>query len=468
MAIANADIYIYSNDGSESIWYVCGGYDDEFENIATFTVTETGLMNAFGSYTYEGDKKFIGFSTVPDAVEPEYAIGDTFTVKYRDSLLLYIVEEEIEEETTGSITFDLSTLNLSPGTHTITVKARASGYADSAESNAVDYVVEQQSGGGSGEVLTLFTPSISLYSVTGVLTIIDDQNGDFVQGYNLYIDDEFITVLTSKEVTLTDYIEHTETLEIKVQAVGANFNPSEYSNVITWEYVNATGTPGLAYSISSDGTYATCTGIGDAVETDIEIASVYGGVAVTQIASEAFKSQTKLNSVIIPPTVERINSSAFISCSSIKSLVISDGVKYIYSEAFMWCSSLTSIVIPDSVTSVGDRVFVNCSGLTNVVISKSVKSIPKQVFANCTNLTTITIPSNVSNLGQWAFSGCSNLKRVDISTHTSIPTLGTAVFQTTHTDLQIKVPASLIDEWKSATNWSNYASKIVTEFTNEV
>lgn len=40
-----------------------------------------------------------------------------------------------------SKTFDLSTLNLSAGTHTITVKARASGYADSPASDVVSYVV---------------------------------------------------------------------------------------------------------------------------------------------------------------------------------------------------------------------------------------------------------------------------------------------------------------------------------------
>ena len=43
-----------------------------------------------------------------------------------------------------SKTFDLSTLNLSAGTHEITVKARASGYADSSASNAVSYVVEEE------------------------------------------------------------------------------------------------------------------------------------------------------------------------------------------------------------------------------------------------------------------------------------------------------------------------------------
>lgn len=39
-----------------------------------------------------------------------------------------------------STTFDLSTLGLPEGTHSITVKARASGYEDSDESNAVSYV----------------------------------------------------------------------------------------------------------------------------------------------------------------------------------------------------------------------------------------------------------------------------------------------------------------------------------------
>lgn len=44
----------------------------------------------------------------------------------------------------SGVPFDLSTLNLPAGTHRITVKARADGYADSAESEAVEYVVESE------------------------------------------------------------------------------------------------------------------------------------------------------------------------------------------------------------------------------------------------------------------------------------------------------------------------------------
>ena len=49
--------------------------------------------------------------------------------------------EVVEDATLENINFDLSTLNLSTGTHTITVKATADGYADSDFSNAVEYEV---------------------------------------------------------------------------------------------------------------------------------------------------------------------------------------------------------------------------------------------------------------------------------------------------------------------------------------
>ena len=54
-----------------------------------------------------------------------------------DTLYNYLVANAAKEET--QTTFDLSTLNLSEGTHTITVKAKADGYRESDASNAVTY-----------------------------------------------------------------------------------------------------------------------------------------------------------------------------------------------------------------------------------------------------------------------------------------------------------------------------------------
>ena len=54
-----------------------------------------------------------------------------------DTLYNYLVANAAKEETQTS--FDLSTLNLPGGSHTITVKAKADGYRDSDASNAVTY-----------------------------------------------------------------------------------------------------------------------------------------------------------------------------------------------------------------------------------------------------------------------------------------------------------------------------------------
>ena len=271
-----------------------------------------------------------------------------------------------------------------------------------------------------GEKPTLFTPSIELQSVTSVLTITDD-NGGFVQGYNVYANDNLVAVLTSKEVTLTDFVEHTETIDIKVQAVGANFNPSDYA-VITWKYVNVAGTHGLAYTINAG--YATCTGLGDAVETDIVIASIYDGATVFSVKEEAFSSK-----------------------------------------------SITSVVIPDSVTNLGYSAFSSCKSLLSVEIGNGVTTIMYQTFQYCSVLKSVVIGSGVTTIQNNVFNKCNSLKRVDLSKHTSVPTLSSEnAFKSTHEDLQIKIPANFYDDgsWASATNWSAYARKLVKEFTNEV
>lgn len=106
---------------------------------------------------------------------------------------------------------------------------------------------------------------------------------------------------------------------------------------------------------------------------------------------------------------------------------------------------------------------------TILIISNDINAIGNFAFYDCKKLTSITIPNSVTSIGNNAFDACYGLKRVDFSTHTEIPSLANKnAFADTYISLQIKVPASLIDSWKSATNWSALADKIVTEFTNEV
>ena len=56
-------------------------------------------------------------------------------------LIVWLTNNATYQEPTPTKTFDLTTLNLSVGTHTIKVKARGTGYADSNFSNSVSYTV---------------------------------------------------------------------------------------------------------------------------------------------------------------------------------------------------------------------------------------------------------------------------------------------------------------------------------------
>ena len=93
---------------------------------------------------------------------------------------------------------------------------------------------------------------------------------------------------------------------------------------------------------------------------------------------------------------------------------------------------------------------------TSFEIPEGTTRIGEYAFKYCTGLTSITIPDGITIIGS------SALTEIDFSTHTTVPTLNsTTAFNNTSASLVIKVPLTLLDEWKAATNWSTYADKIV-------
>ena len=129
------------------------------------------------------------------------------------------------------------------------------------------------------------------------------------------------------------------------------------------------------------------------------------------------------------------------------------------------------IVIPtenegETVVEIGDNAFESNHRITSVVMP-SIITVGWDAFSHCSSLTSVVFGANLESIGRNAFNSCTNLNRIDCSKCTSIPELEyTNALDYTHANLQIKVPSDLLNDWKSATNWSNFASKIVTEFTN--
>ena len=127
-------------------------------------------------------------------------------------------------------------------------------------------------------------------------------------------------------------------------------------------------------------------------------------------------------------------------------------------EAFYDCTSLTSVTIGSGVTTIGGLAFHGCTSLTSVTIPNGVTYIGYEAFTSCISLTSITIPNSVTNIDDMAFSSCRSLTSVTV-TATTPPTLGIIAFDSTN-KCPIYVPSESVETYKSASGWSDYASRI--------
>lgn len=113
--------------------------------------------------------------------------------------------------------------------------------------------------------------------------------------------------------------------------------------------------------------------------------------------------------------------------------------------------TIEKIDIPSGTTEILDMQFVNQTALTSVTIPSTVTVIGMDAFHGCTNLQSLTIPSSVTSLGARFYYG-----QTLIMQGTTPPSL----YDIQSTTANIYVPDAAVDTYKSATGWSNYASKI--------
>ena len=189
---------------------------------------------------------------------------------------------------------------------------------------------------------------------------------------------------------------------------------------------------------------------------------VYVGKNVTSIGEYAFFNCYSLASITIPDGFTSINNNTFFNCYSLASITIPDGVTSIGGSVFLYCYSLASISIPDGLTSIGESTFAACYSLASITIPDGFTSINKNTFLGCYSLASITIPNRVGVINSKGFGNCYGMRYYDFSAYTIIPRLGsTDVFSNIPSDCQMLIPATLYDEWSTATNWVAYASYMV-------
>jgi hypothetical protein len=180
------------------------------------------------------------------------------------------------------------------------------------------------------------------------------------------------------------------------------------------------------------------------------------------MGKNAFDSSKALTNVTIQDGgLTRLDAYAFQKCSQLSNITIPNSVLTIGSSAFADCTALAEIILPNGLRSFEGSTFSN-SGLVSVVIPPQVTQIYNGCFKNCKKLTRVVALGGITKIYSDAFNGCTALEEVDFTACTSVPTLSNInAFSGVPDTCQIKVPSQLYESWKSATNWSTYASRIV-------
>lgn len=116
------------------------------------------------------------------------------------------------------------------------------------------------------------------------------------------------------------------------------------------------------------------------------------------------------------------------------------------------------IKVGDCVTTIDTNSLSNCSALEELYFSESVTTFNTNSVQNNPLLTTLILPSGTLSIGRYAFSNCSGLTSIYVKA-TTPPTLGENAFYHTN-NCPIYVPSTSVNDYKAASGWSTYASRI--------
>lgn len=228
------------------------------------------------------------------------------------------------------------------------------------------------------------------------------------------------------------------------------------------------------------------------------LAKVEIGERMPTVTERAFYAAVRLKSISVPAGVLFEPGRTFEEATSIRAVTVAFSSAII--QTFYNCPNLRAIATPKGMTQRNGNNY----DITNTAIRQvnfdmvaayyaqsiervHIKAVNGQVgtFISCTSLLEVTIPADATTFVASAFRGdhalrrvtclgdiasipaqvflrCYPLRFVDFTHCTAVPALANVnAFDSTHPQLEIRVPASLADAWKAATNWSSLADHIV-------
>lgn len=185
----------------------------------------------------------------------------------------------------------------------------------------------------------------------------------------------------------------------------------------------------------------------------------YADDAITQLREYAFYFCSNLHTVDMPNLV-KCGSSCFQQCQSLVNVKLDKWTNSDDSKScFNACTSLEKISLP-LIEKLGTGTFQGCYGLKQCHLPK-VTHVGMYAFNQCKSLLTLYLPS-VEYFETYPLSYCTKLCALILPKSGSVPSLSGGLYlgdTLIGSTGYIFVPESLLESYRSATNWSTYASR---------
>ena len=363
--------------------------------------------------------------------------------------------------------------------------------------HTVTFVVKSQYGNIKGATVTIDDSTYSLSSGTASVKLLEGKNYSYTINYDGKTDSGSVSVGYS-DVTITKtYTISFDAMSMKPEENGkiqftvgdssVSFSlSSEYSDLsVDWGDGTTDGTTSHTYT-DGDNFHNVSVSVANCAEIKVASSKLYAFWSIgdnMQIVPASFSGYSNLQYVgsdIFKNFQGTDMSSRFTNCSKLKSIPsgLFDNCPNVtnFYGCFSYCFRLTEIP---------SGLFDNCPNVTNFYecfyYCNSLTEIPSGLFDNCPNVTDFRycfshcsslkvgfIPFAAllkANYG-YIYNSCSMLTKLiansemPVSINSSIPD---------NSELKIYVPDSAIETYKTATNWSAFADKIVgfSELTDE-
>lgn len=194
-----------------------------------------------------------------------------------------------------------------------------------------------------------------------------------------------------------------------------------------------------------------------------KLRKLYIGANLFIVSGLSLTTDKSLEEVVISTQVLRTSENLFKGCTALKALVLPKNHRT--ASIVEGCTALGTLIFPYN-SLPGDNVANGCSRLDRVIISSISGNsvIAKESFAG-TSISSFIVPtaSRAVDIYPRAFADNPRLREIDCTAKTdSIVFLADVnAFENCPNLKYIIVPDNLVNEYRTATNWSNYADKII-------